>query len=60
VRTFGSFGDQVYSLAVSPDGARVAAGSYNGQVRIWRIADGAEVVNWIAAPGHKPKPAVQK
>jgi WD40 repeat protein len=60
VRTFGNFGDQVYSLAVSPDGARVAAGSYNGQVRIWRIADGAEVSNWIAAPGHKPKSTVQK
>jgi WD40 repeat protein len=32
--------DWVYSLAFSPDGKLLAAGSWIGEVRVWRTEDG--------------------
>lgn len=32
--------DAVYAVAVSPDGSTVAAGSRDGKVRLWSVADG--------------------
>jgi WD40 repeat protein len=58
-RTFTGLTDQVFALAVSPDGARVAAGASNGQVCIWRIADGAALANFNALPGFTPKVAAK-
>jgi hypothetical protein len=31
--------DQVFAIAISPDGNLVASGSYNGEVKVWKIAD---------------------
>jgi WD40 repeat protein len=59
VRTFVGLTDQVYSVAVSPDGARVAAGANNGQVCIWRVADGVPLGNFTALPGYTPKIAAK-
>ena len=37
--------------------ARVAAGSFSGEVRIWNAEDGAPVASFIAAPGYVVPPA---
>jgi WD40 repeat protein len=51
VRTLSGLGDWVYALAVSPDGQLVAAGSYNGDVKVWKVADGAVAKEFQATPG---------
>lgn len=38
VAAWPGHGDWVYSLAVSPDGARLASGDWTGEVRIWEVA----------------------
>lgn len=43
--------DYVYAVAFSPDGSLVAAGSYDGSVGIWKVADGSPVRIWNATPG---------
>ena len=62
MRTLSGHSDWVYTLAVSSDGNLVASGSYNGEVRIWKLADGALVKSFIAAPGLPPMtaPAARK
>jgi WD40 repeat protein len=45
--------DWVYSVAVSRDGKVVAAGSWNGEVRLWNLADGKPLRTIVAAPGYK-------
>lgn len=54
VRQFAGHTDWVYSVTVHQGAKRVAAGSYNGEVRIWNLDDGAEVKKFIAAPGYNP------
>jgi WD40 repeat protein len=46
--------DWIYSLAVSRDGKTVASGSWDGEVRLWNLADGKPLRTIIAAPGYKP------
>jgi WD40 repeat protein len=55
VRTLNGLNDQVFALAISPDGNLVAAGSYAGEVSIWKVADGAVVKSFIASPGYSKK-----
>jgi WD40 repeat protein len=50
-KTLSGLTDQVYSLALSPDGKLLAAGDYNGEVRIWNLADGKLVKGFNASPG---------
>jgi WD40 repeat protein len=50
-RTLSGLTDYVFALAFSPDGKRVAAGAYNGEVRIWTVADGKEQAAFNASPG---------
>jgi WD40 repeat protein len=54
VRTFGGGSDWLYALGYHAKSGRVAAGSYSGEVRVWNLADGATVLNFIAAPGYNP------
>jgi WD40 repeat protein len=54
LQTFAGHTDWVYSVAVHAGTKRVAAGSYNGEVRIWNIDDAKESLKIIAAPGYKP------
>jgi WD40 repeat protein len=46
--------DWIYSLAIAPDSKTVASGSWDGEVRLWNIADGKPIRTIIAAPGYKP------
>jgi WD40 repeat protein len=46
-------------VALSPDGTLVAAGGYDGEGRIWKLADGSLVRGFNASPGYVPK-AVKK
>ena len=41
-------------LAISRDGKTIASGSWDGEVRLWNLADGKLIRNFIAAPGYKP------
>jgi len=53
VRTLTGFTDHVYALAVSPDGNLIAGGAFNGEVRVYKVADGALVKSFNASPGWK-------
>jgi len=41
----------VYSVAFSADGGTIAAGAHNGEVRVWKVADGVLVKAFNATPG---------
>jgi hypothetical protein len=52
-RSLGGFTDHVFAAAVSPDGELVAGGAFDGEVRVWKLADGALVKAFNASPGLK-------
>jgi WD40 repeat protein len=49
--------DWIYALAVSRDGKTLASGSWDGDVRLWSLADGKLLRSFFAAPGYKPEVA---
>jgi dipeptidyl aminopeptidase/acylaminoacyl peptidase len=53
VRRLQGHTDWVYSLAFSRDGKTLASGSWDGEVRIWNLADGKLLRTIIAAPGYQ-------
>ena len=53
---FGDHSDWVYSLAVDSENQRLATGCYDGQVRIWNLADGSATLTFTAAPGTTSPP----
>lgn len=59
VRALAGHTDWVYSFAISPDGKTVASGSWDGEVRLWNLADGKLEKTILAAPGYKPAANVQ-
>lgn len=56
LETLGS----VLSVAISPDGRLVAAGDTNGEVRVWQVSDGKQLLNlprgssWIWSVAFSP------
>ena len=52
VRTLAGHTDYVYALAVSSDGTLVASGSFNGEIKVWKMADGTrgQGVHRLAGP----------
>ena len=52
VRTYEGHADWVYALAYNDATKRLATGSYDGEVRVWNVADGALIVAFKAAPGY--------
>jgi WD40 repeat protein len=55
VKTLSGLSDQIFALAISADGAMVAAGAYSGEVAIWKIADGMLIKLFNASPGYTPR-----
>ncbi|MFO0956721.1 MAG: c-type cytochrome domain-containing protein [Isosphaeraceae bacterium] len=45
--------DWIYSLALSRDGKTIASGSWDGEVRLWDLAEGKPLGTILAAPGLK-------
>lgn len=50
-KTLSGHTDWVYALALSPDGNLVASGTWNGEVKVWKVADGSLVKAFNASPG---------
>jgi hypothetical protein len=57
LRTMTGFADHVFAVAVSPDGNLVAGGAFDGEVRVFKLADGALVKSFNASPGLKTEAA---
>jgi hypothetical protein len=55
VKTLAGHTDHVFALAASPDGNLLASGAFNGEVRVWKVADGTLVKSFNASPGWKKK-----
>ncbi len=51
VRSYAGHSDWVLSTAFHGGTKRLAAGTFDGQVRIWNTEDGKAVVTFVAAPG---------
>jgi hypothetical protein len=47
--------DAIQSLALHPSSGRIAAGAHDGEVSVWRTADGEILGRFIAAPGYSEK-----
>lgn len=60
LKDFKGLTDWVYAVAISPDGSLVAAGAWNGEVRIWKVADGEVQAAFNASPGYVAKSAPEK
>jgi WD40 repeat protein len=65
VKTLAGHTDWVYALALSSDGTLVASGSWNGEVKVWKVAEGTVAKAFNASPGlHQtavsPPPAGKK
>ena len=53
-KTLTGMNDHVFAAAISPDGALVAAGAYDGEVKVWKVADASLVKGFNASPGYVP------
>ncbi len=51
--------DWIYSVAISRDSKTIASGSWDGDVRLWNLADGKPIRHFTAAPGYKPPPTTK-
>lgn len=52
LKTLSGHTDWVYAVAISPNGQLVAGGAWNGEVRVWKVADGKEATVFNASPGY--------
>jgi hypothetical protein len=59
LRRLQGHSDWIYAVAVAPDGKTVTSGSWDGEVRLWNLADGKLVRAFHAAPGFKPVAATK-
>ena len=55
VREFAGATDWCLSVAAHDATGRVAAGTFDGEIRLWQLADGKPLVNFYAAPGFVKK-----
>jgi hypothetical protein len=52
IKTLTGPTDWVYAVAISPDGALVAGGSWKGEVYVWKVIDGTVAKFFNASPGY--------
>jgi WD40 repeat protein len=52
VRAFSGHGETVLSIAVHEGVKRVAAGAFDGTIRVWNLEDGKQISQFTAAPGY--------
>lgn len=57
VRAFNGHTDWVFNLAYNETTQRLATCSFDGEVRVWNLADGAQLAAFKASPGYPPAPA---
>ncbi len=57
VRAFTGHSDWVYTVAVHLPGKRLAAGTFDGKIFVWNLADGKQLRSFYAAPGYPKKVA---
>lgn len=55
VRSYAGHADWIYCLDLCDATGQLATGGYDGEVRVWNVADGALVTSFIAAPGYSPE-----
>jgi hypothetical protein len=55
VREFPGATDWCLSAAAHEATGRVAAGTFDGEIRLWQLADGKPLLNFFAAPGFVKK-----
>ncbi len=60
IHTFTGHKDWVYALAYDAASKRLATGSYDGEVRLWNVEDGKQVLAFQAAPGQRPSPVAAR
>ncbi|MFO0908326.1 MAG: c-type cytochrome domain-containing protein [Isosphaeraceae bacterium] len=53
-KTLSGHSDWVYTYAIARDGKTIASGSWDGEVRLWNVADAKLIRTIIAAPNYKP------
>lgn len=51
-KTLPGMTDHIFAAAISPDGSLVAAGAYDGEVKVWKVADASLVKAFNASPGY--------
>ncbi len=51
VRSFEGHADWVFALSINEAARRLATGSFDGEVRVWNLDDGAAIATFKAAPG---------
>jgi WD40 repeat protein len=54
LKTFSGHTDHVFAVAISPDGNLLASGAYNGEVKIWKMADATVLKAFNGSPGFQP------
>ncbi|KAJ8585382.1 hypothetical protein M405DRAFT_865445, partial [Rhizopogon salebrosus TDB-379] len=47
VKIFEGHETEITSIATFPDGKRIATGSVDKTIRIWRVEDGREMKKWV-------------
>jgi WD40 repeat protein len=53
LKTFSGHSDWVYALAFCTATNRLATGAFDGEIRMWNVADGKNLIKFVAAPGYK-------
>lgn len=59
-RTFPMHAEPIFSLDVHAERKLVASGSFDGEVRVWNLADLKPITTFLAAPGLSPAQTVKK
>jgi WD40 repeat protein len=52
IKAFTGHADWIYTLSYHDGSKRLATGGYDGEVKIWNVDEGKEVISFKAAPGY--------